>query len=104
MQTAADIAAAVRAGRLTARQATQDALNRIEGVDPRINAFQEVRTFAALREADVVDARPDRADLPLAGVPIAIKDNVQVAGEPMRDGSAGSDPNPRDRDHEIVRR
>ncbi|MDT4941858.1 MAG: amidase [Pseudonocardiales bacterium] len=104
MQTAVDIAAAVRAGRLTARQATQDALRRIEDVDPRINAFQEVRTFAALREADAVDARPDRADLPLAGVPLVIKDNLPVAGEPMRDGSKGSDPSPQHTDHEIVRR
>src|SRR3954453_15821206 len=104
MQTAVDIADAVRAGRLTARQATGGALGRIESLDPRINAFQEVRTFAALREADAVDARPDRTELPLAGVPIAIKDNVQVTGEPMRDGSTGSDPTPQSKDHEVVRR
>jgi amidase len=102
--TATEIAAAVRAGRLTARQATEDALTRIENADSRINAFQEVRTFAALREADAVDARPDRAELPLAGVPLAIKDNVPVTGEPMRDGSKGSDPAPQQHDHEIVRR
>ena len=103
-ETATEIAAAVRAARLTARQATEDALTRIENADSRINAFQEVRTFTALREADAVDARPDRADLPLAGVPIAIKDNVAVTGEPMRDGSTGSDPTPQETDHEIVRR
>src|SRR4051812_27968502 len=103
-QTATEIAAAVRAGRLTARQATEDALVRIENVDSRINAFQEVRTFAALREADAVDARPDLAELPLAGVPLAIKDNVPVTGEPMRDGSTGSNPAPQEKDHEIVRR
>ena len=103
-ETAVGIAAEVRAGRLTARQATEDALRRIENADSRINAFQEVRTFAALREADAVDARPDRADLPLAGVPIAIKDNVPVSGEPMRDGSTGSDSAPQPQDHEIVRR
>ena len=103
-ETATDIAAAVRNGHLTARQATEDALTRIENADSRINAFQEVRTFAALREADAVDARPDRTKLPLAGVPIAIKDNVQVTGEPMRDGSTGSDPTPQTKDHEVVRR
>jgi amidase len=102
--TATDIAAAVRTGRLTARRATEDALDRIESLDARINAFQEVRTFAALREADAVDERPDRAALPLAGVPVAIKDNVPVAGEPMRDGSTGTDPTPQEKDHEIVRR
>lgn len=101
-ETATEIAAAVRAGRLSARQAGEDVLARIENADSRINAFQEVRTFAAL--ADAVDARPDRADLPLAGVPVAIKDNVPVAGEPMRDGSTGSDPAPQPTDHEVVRR
>lgn len=103
-RTATDIAAAVRAGRSTARAQTEAALSRIEAVDGRLLAYQLVRVFAALREADEVDARPDRADLPLAGVPIAIKDNVAVAGEPMRVGSAGSDPTPQRTDHEIVRR
>lgn len=103
-ETATEIAAAVRAGRLSARQAIEDAVTRIENADSRINAFQEVRTFAALREADAVDARPDRTELPLAGVPIAVKDNVPVTGEPMRDGSAGSDPTPQTKDHEVVRR
>src|SRR3954451_9546416 len=103
-QTAAEIAAAVRAGTRTARQEVADALGRIEAVDARIGAYQEVRVFAALREADEVDARPDRGELPLVGVPIAIKDNVAVAGEPMRDGSAGSDATQQTSDHEIVRR
>lgn len=103
-RTAAQTAAAVRAGDLTARRAVEDALARIEAVDDRFNAYQEVRVFAALREADVVDNRLDREVLPLAGVPVAIKDNVPVSGEPMRIGSAGSDPAPQDHDHEVVRR
>jgi len=63
-----------------------------------------VRVFKSLHEADAVDANPGRSTLPLAGVPIAIKDNVAVAGEPMRNGSSGSDPAPQPSDHEIVRR
>jgi amidase len=102
--TAVEIATAVRAGTLTARAAVEQALARIDERDPRINAYQVVRGAAALREADAVDARPDRSDLPLAGVPVAIKDNVAVAGEPMRVGSAGSDPAPQRHDHEVVRR
>ncbi len=102
--TVVEIAAAVRAGTLTARAATAACLERIAERDQRINAFQVVRTRAALDEADVVDRRPDRDSLPLAGVPIAIKDNVPVSGEPMRVGSAGSDPSPQQADHEIVQR
>src|SRR5690348_17208799 len=103
-ESANTIAAAVRAGTLTAREAVEQALLRIEKDDPRIDAFQVVRTAAALAEADAVDARADKADLPLAGVPIAIKDNVPVAGEPMREGSTGSDPAPQAQDHPVVAR
>jgi amidase len=103
-QTAVQLAADVRSGRSTARAATEEALARIEKTDPQIGAFQEVRIFAALREADAVDARADRESLPLAGVPLPIKDNVPVAGEPMRSGSRGSEPTPQQHDHEVVRR
>ena len=102
--TVVEIAAAVRAGELTARAAAEAALARIAERDGRISAFQLVREAAALAEADAVDRRADRAALPLAGVPVAIKDNVPVSGEPMRVGSAGSDPTPQVSDHEIVRR
>jgi amidase len=103
-QTVAEIAAAVRSGKLTARDVTERALERIEKLDDPIGAFQEVRVFKSLREADAVDARADRDSLPLAGVPIPIKDNIPVEGEPMRMGSTGSDPAPQHTDHEIVRR
>lgn len=102
--TATDIAEQVRAGSLTARRATEEALERVERSQRRTNAWQVVRRDAALAEADAVDVRPDRFALPLAGVPVAVKDNVPVAGEPMRDGSAGSDPAPQERTHEVVKR
>src|SRR6476469_7990057 len=102
--TAVGIAAAVRAGELTARAAVEAALARIADRDGPIGAFQVVRTESALREADVVDQRADRFSLPLAGVPIPVKDNVAVSGEPMRIGSEGTDPTPHEFDHEIVRR
>lgn len=102
--TALEIAAAVRAGTLTAREATASALTRIERSQPSINAWQVIRREAAIAEAEAIDARPDRADLPLAGVPVAIKDNVPVAGEPMRVGTRATDPAPQAADHEVVRR
>ena len=102
--TAVDIATAIRNGELTSRAAVEQALTRIEATDGRIGAYQVVRTDAALREADEVDARSDKAGLPLAGVPIAVKDNVAVTGEPMRVGSAGTDPAPQTHDHPVVQR
>ena len=98
------VAAQVRSGALTARQAVERALQAIEDRDGPLQAFQEVRAFASLREADQVDARADLGTLALAGVPIAIKDNVSVAGEPKREGSLGSDPAPQTEDHPVVRR
>ena len=83
---------AVRKGRVTSRALSEAALARIAERDPALGAFQVVRGQRALDEADAVDARVDRADLPLAGVPIAVKDNVSVAGEPMRFGTEASDP------------
>ena len=101
---ATEIAGAVRAGTVSARAATEAALARIEARDVEVGAFQLVRGEAALAEADAVAARHDRAELPLAGVPIPIKDAVPVEGEPMRIGSAGSDPSPQTRSHVIVDR
>jgi amidase len=102
--TAVEIVAAVRRGEVSAEGVTEETLQRIEKLDASIGAFQEVRALAAIREAREVDGRPDRATLPLAGLPIAIKDNVPVTGEPMREGSLASDPRGQPADHEVVRR
>ncbi len=102
LPTAVELAASVRAGTTTAVDATRAALARIEGDD--VGAFQLVRAEKALAEAATVDARADRSTLPLAGVPIAIKDNIPVAGEPLRDGSAATSGAPSVADHPIVTR
>jgi amidase len=102
--TAHEIAAATRAGQLTAARSTDDALKRIARHDGAIHAFRRVRVDQAAAEAAAIDARPDRETLALAGVPIAVKDNVAVAGQALGNGSAGSDPAPRPADHEVVRR
>ncbi|MBM4477863.1 amidase [Rhodococcus hoagii] len=102
--TATSIAARVRAGELSPVAAVEDALGRIEQRDPRINAFVRVMRDRALTEARRLTERDDLSDLPLAGVPVAIKDNVEVAGEPMRDGSVATSPMPSAHDHPTVAR
>lgn len=104
LPTAVELAAAIRSGSLTAVDATTEALRRIELYDPQLGAFQVVRAEKALAEAAAVDARADRATLPLAGVPIAIKDNIPVEGEPLRDGSRATSSLPQTADHELVQR
>jgi len=103
-RTAIEIAADVRAGRRTAREVVDDCLDRIEAVDRTVGAFQVVDAVAARREADALAARPDRVDLPLAGVPVAIKDTVDVAGLPTRHGSAATPADPRPSDDPLVTR
>ncbi|RVW00555.1 amidase [Rhodococcus xishaensis] len=102
--TAVSIASRVRSGALSPVAAVDDALGRIEQRDPRIQAFVRVLGERARAEAEALAGRTDLASLPLAGVPVAIKDNVQVQGEPMRDGSAATDPQPSASDHPTVAR
>jgi amidase len=101
---AGQIAAAVRSGEVTAAEVVTGHLDRIARLNPELGAFVRVRAAEAAREAAEVDARADRADLPLAGVPVAIKDCVPVAGEPMRLGSAATSDGARGQDHPVVAR
>ncbi|MEV5878929.1 amidase family protein [Streptomyces sp. NPDC052101] len=103
-RTAAETAAAVRAKEVTPREVVAECLARIERLDGRIGAFRKVRAEAVLAEADAVAARTDLAQLPLAGVPVAVKDNLAVRGESHRDGSAATPDTPAAEDHPTVAR
>jgi amidase len=74
---ATELAARVRDGSFTAREAIEAALRRIEAIDSQIGAFIELDADAALAEADAIEPGDPR---PFAGVPIAIKANTAVAG------------------------
>ncbi|WP_305093725.1 amidase [Prescottella sp. R16] len=102
--TATSIARRVRDGTLSPVDVVDDALHRIEQRDPPVRAYVRVLRDRARADAAALAGRGDLADLPLAGVPVAIKDNVPVAGEPMRDGSAATDPAPSTHDHPTVAR
>jgi AtzE family amidohydrolase len=78
--TAAEIAAAVSAGKLSAAAAVEAALQRVTRLNPTLNAFTAVTAERARAKARAIDAAPDRAKLPLAGVPFAVKNLFDIAG------------------------
>ena len=87
--TAAEIADTVRRGGQTARQAVDAALDRISAHDGVVHAFLEVTADAARAEADGIDRRVAAGEDPgpLAGVPVALKDNLCTRGVPTTAGS-----------------
>ena len=92
----ARIGALLRAGDLSCRELADACLERIERLGARLNAFVHVAGEGARAEAERLDrelaAGRDRG--PLHGVPIAIKDVIDVAGMPTRYGTGGSDSTP----------
>jgi len=87
--TALEIAAAVRAGRVTARSITEAALDRIFSTHDQLNAFTTVTLDRARAEADAVDAAlaAGRDPGPLAGAPYAVKNLFDLAGVVTTAGS-----------------
>jgi aspartyl-tRNA(Asn)/glutamyl-tRNA(Gln) amidotransferase subunit A len=83
--TCAEIAASVREGRVSAISVVAACLERIERLNPVLHAFTAVTAERALARAAAVDAG-DRAG-PLAGVPFAVKNLIDVAGLPTVAGS-----------------
>ncbi len=91
-------------GQLTPRELTELYLRRIEQCDSSLRAFITVRSDAALAEADAALARLRGGERgSLLGIPVAIKDNLDIAGEPTSHGSSGVD-DPAASDCEVVRR
>jgi Asp-tRNA(Asn)/Glu-tRNA(Gln) amidotransferase A subunit family amidase len=103
-QTATEIAEAVRDGKATAAEVMAGHLDHIARHDAAIGAFVRVRAAQALAEAEALDQQADKAGLPLAGVPVSVKDTIPVAGEPIRLGSAATPAHPRAADHPLVAR
>src|SRR3954470_17342258 len=76
-RTAGELASLVRSGHLSARELVSVSLERIEALNPALNAFIEVDAERALEAAGDFTRGDSR---PFAGVPIAIKGNTPVAG------------------------
>ncbi|MET9790968.1 amidase [Streptomyces canus] len=99
-----ETARALADGTISSRALVEQALARIETSQASLNAFRIVRTKAALAEAEAADAQlAAGVRKPLLGVPVAVKDDMDVAGEPTAFGCRGEFPAVA-RDGEAVRR
>jgi AtzE family amidohydrolase len=97
----AELAAAVRAGAVTAVEATGNAIDRISRADGELNCFTAVLAERALSEAETVDRKvaEGKDPGPLAGVPFAAKNLFDIRGIPTLAGSViRADSHPPDRD------
>src|ERR671922_422409 len=94
----------IRAGEVSSRELVELYLERIERLDPELNAFRKVMSERALVDAQQADGRHGAGDdRPLLGVPIAVKDVEDVTGEVTRWGTDAFS-TPAAQDSELVRR
>jgi len=94
----------VRAGEVSPTELVQLHLDRISRLNPQLNSFRKVMAERALLEAEQAEARLKGGDdRPLLGVPIAIKDEIDVAGEVNTHGTDAFT-EPAKQDSEVVRR
>jgi amidase len=92
------LAELVRSRQVHPRELVELYLSRIDSLNPRLNAFRTTLADEALAAADA-----PQGDGPLAGVPVAIKDDTPVAGQLTTRGSRSHGP-PAPADAEVVRR
>src|SRR6476661_3806021 len=83
----------IRAGEVSSRELVQACLDRIEVLDPQLNAWRIVLAEKALAEADQADGRRGAGnERPLLGVPLAVKDDLRVAGTTTAWGTSATGP------------
>ncbi len=100
-RSASELAGMVRSGEVSARELVQSSLDRIEQLNPTLNAFVEIDAERALATADEVNSGDER---PFAGVPIAIKNNRAVQGLRLTLGCSLMKDFVARHDHNITRR
>lgn len=88
-KTAFELASLLRSGEVSSVEVTSAHLAEIDRLNPKLNSFLQVTHELALSQAKQVDQqRANKEDLPaLAGVPIAVKDNLTTIGIPTTSGS-----------------
>jgi amidase len=98
---ATELAGMVRTGEVSARELVQISLERIEELNPALNAFVQVDDERALATAEAIAPGDGR---PFAGVPIAIKNNRSVKGLRLTHGCSLLAEHVSDYDHNVTRR
>lgn len=80
--TAVGLGKKIRAGEVSVVEATQAALDQMKKLEPTLNCYVTIEEAGALRRAEEVQRRIDDGTLtgPLAGVPVAVKDNMCTEG------------------------
>src|SRR5438874_10231124 len=86
-QSVLDLQNRIARGDTTARDTVQTALEAAEKLNDTLNAFLEIDRDGALLRADSIDIETDKSSMPMAGVPIAIKDNICIRGMQTSCGS-----------------
>lgn len=88
-QTTRSLVHALQSGDVSSRELTQAALDRIEAVNPQLNAFLSTQAESALAQAASIDSRRlvGESMSTLAGLPVAVKDVIAAAGQPCTCGS-----------------
>src|SRR4051812_45948945 len=96
-----ELGALLRAREITSAEIVEDALRRIEALDPSLGAFTFVDGDRAMAEARAIEPDDRRA---FAGVPVAVKANTPVEGMVMDYGTRLLDGYRADHDAFLVRR
>jgi len=100
-RSAGELAGMVRSGEVSAQELVQISLDRIEQLNPELNAFVEIDGERALATAAQIGPGDQR---PFAGVPVAIKNNRPVAGLRLTYGCPLMESFQCDYDHNVTRR
>ena len=93
--------AAIRSGKTTPAELASEALERVQSID---QSGYELNSVLAVSKDALSDALTIKQDLPLAGLPIFIKDNIQAVGLPGTAGSTALENHPVKKDAELVTR
>ena len=104
-ETAVELVEELRRGRVGSRELTERALARLARANGRLNAVVYLAEQEALTAADAADAARAAGELlPLAGLPVTVKDSIAVAGMPWESGSFARAGTVADRDATLAAR